>query len=150
MPETLIPELISLAEALGIISTLIVIFYFSRKEMKNLSVDIETRVLNDLDEKMHEAARILLDRPELTKVIDPVEENSTPEAIYAFYILFLSSHGFHMYQRNALKDNEWMGWKQWIKNAFRGTLTEQWKRIEPYRWFDPAFQDFISKEIVQK
>lgn len=47
-------ELISLVEAFGVIATLFVIFFFSRKELRNLSVDIETKVLNDLDEKIHE------------------------------------------------------------------------------------------------
>jgi hypothetical protein len=42
-----------MAEALGIIATLFVVLYFSRKQMQSLSVDIETKVLSDLDEKMH-------------------------------------------------------------------------------------------------
>jgi len=53
MAEHPVPELISFAEAIGIIGTLFVIFFFSRKEMRNLLVDIETKVLNDLDEKIH-------------------------------------------------------------------------------------------------
>jgi hypothetical protein len=53
MAELPVSELISLAEALGIIGTLFVIFFFSRKEMRSLSIDIETKVLNDLDEKIH-------------------------------------------------------------------------------------------------
>ncbi|HEY6165490.1 MAG TPA: hypothetical protein VIW25_11300 [Nitrososphaeraceae archaeon] len=42
-----------MAEAPGIIATLFVVLYFSRKQMQSLSVDIETKVLSDLDEKMH-------------------------------------------------------------------------------------------------
>jgi hypothetical protein len=54
MAELPVSELISLAEALGIIDTLFMIFFFSRKEMRSLSIDIETKeVLNDLDEKIH-------------------------------------------------------------------------------------------------
>jgi hypothetical protein len=53
MAELPVSELISLAEALGIIDTLFVIFFFSREEMRSLSIDIETKVLNDLDEKIH-------------------------------------------------------------------------------------------------
>ena len=53
MAELPVSELIRLAEALGIIGTLFVIFFFSRKEMRSLSIDIETKVLNDLDEKIH-------------------------------------------------------------------------------------------------
>jgi len=54
MAELPVSELISLAEALGIIGTLFMIFFFSRKEMRSISIDIETKeVLNDLDEKIH-------------------------------------------------------------------------------------------------
>jgi hypothetical protein len=48
-----IAEYFSMAEALGIIATLFVILYFSRKQMQALSVDIETKILNDLDERIH-------------------------------------------------------------------------------------------------
>lgn len=57
MAELPVSELISLAEALGIIGTLFVIFFFSMKKMRSLSVDIETKVLNDLDEKIQEWLR---------------------------------------------------------------------------------------------
>jgi hypothetical protein len=53
MAKLPVSELISLAEALGIIGTLFVIFFFFRKEMRSLSIHIETKVLNDLDEKIH-------------------------------------------------------------------------------------------------
>jgi hypothetical protein len=33
-----------MAEALGIIATMIVVLYFSRKQMQALSVDIETKI----------------------------------------------------------------------------------------------------------
>ena len=42
-----------MGEAIGIVATLFVSFYFSRKQMQKLSVDIETEVLSDLDEKIH-------------------------------------------------------------------------------------------------
>jgi hypothetical protein len=53
MAELPLSRLIGLAEALGIIGTLFVIFFFFRKEMRSLSIHIETKVLNDLDEKIH-------------------------------------------------------------------------------------------------
>jgi hypothetical protein len=34
------------------------------------------------------------------------------------------------------------------KFFWSGTIIERWKRIEEERWFDPAFQDFISTEIA--
>ena len=44
-----IAEYFGMGEALGIIGTLFVVLYFSRKQMQSLSVNIETKVLNDLD-----------------------------------------------------------------------------------------------------
>jgi hypothetical protein len=63
-------ESISLAEAIGIIATLFVIFYFSRREMRNVSIDIETKVLNDLDEKIHAMGEMMVHRPELIKLLN--------------------------------------------------------------------------------
>jgi hypothetical protein len=118
MVELPVSELISLAEALGIIGTLFVIFFFSRKEMRNLSVDIETKVLNDLDEKIHGMAEMLVHRPELVKLLNSKQPNQTPELVFAYYILYMCSHAFHMRQRKVLSDNEWAGWLRWMKTAF--------------------------------
>jgi hypothetical protein len=153
MAELPVSELISLAEALGIIGTLFVIFFFSRKEMRNLSVDIETKVLNDLDEKIHGAAEMMVHRPELVKLLNKNQQpNQTRELVFAYYILYMCSHAFHMRQRKVLSDNEWAGWLRWMKTAFNeGTIREYWeKSIEPEKWYDPAFQDFIDKEIIKQ
>jgi hypothetical protein len=45
MAEVGIAEYFGMAEALGIIATLFVSFYFSRKQMQKLSTDTETKVL---------------------------------------------------------------------------------------------------------
>jgi hypothetical protein len=154
MAELPVTELISLAEALGIIGTLFVIFFFSRKEMRNFSVDIETKVLNDLDEKLHGMAEMLVHRPELVKLLDKNQSfgNQTPELVFAYYVLYTCSYAFHMRQRKVLSDNEWAGWLRWMKTAFdEGTIREYWdKHIDPEKWFDPAFQDFIDKEIIKQ
>jgi hypothetical protein len=152
MVELPVSELISLAEALGIIGTLFVIFFFSRKEMRNLSVDIETKVLNDLDEKIHGMAEMLVHRPELVKLLNKNQPNQTPELVFAYYALYMCSYAFHMRQRKVLSDNEWAGWLRWMKTAFKeGAIREYWeKSIEPEKWFDPAFQDFIDKEMIKQ
>ena len=111
-------ELISLAEAAGIIATLFVIFYFSRKEMRNVSIDIETKVLNDLDEKIHAMGEMMVHKPELIKIINKYQTNQSPEIVCAYYILYMCSHAFHMHQRNVLSINEWTGWLQWMRTAF--------------------------------
>ena len=63
-----------MAEALGIIATLFVVLYFSRKQMQSLSVDIETKVLSDLDEKMHGLTQMAVERPELIRIISNIDQ----------------------------------------------------------------------------
>ncbi len=149
MTEVGIAEYFSMAEALGIIATLFVILYFSRKQMQSLSVDIETKVLSDLDEKIHEFSHMAVERPELIRVVNNVEWDLAPDVAYAYHILYTFAHVFHMRQRKVLSDNEWTGWLRWMKSAFeRGTISEIWKNIEVERWFDPAFQEFIDKQLT--
>ena len=149
MSEIGLVEIFSMGEAVALIATLFVILYFSRKQTQSLSVDIETKVLNDLAERMHAQVEILVQRPQLTKVLSKVDEQSA-EVAYAYDILFTFAHAFHMRQRKVLNDNEWTGWVRWYKSAFKqGALMEIWQRtIEMEKWFDPAFHDFINKEIV--
>jgi len=149
MSEIGLVEIFSMGEAVALIGTLFVILFFSRKQAQSLSVDIETKVLNDLAERMHTQVEILIARPQLTKVLSKVDAES-PELAYAYDILFTFAHAFHMRQRKVLNDNEWTGWVRWYKSAFKqGTLMEIWqKTIEMEKWFDPAFHDFINREIV--
>ena len=149
MSEIGLVEIFGMAEAIALIGTLFVILYFSRKQAQSLSVDIETKVLNDLAERMHAQVEILIRRPQLTKILSKVDEES-PELAYAYDILFTFAHAFHMRQRKVLNDNEWTGWVRWYKSAFKeGRLMEIWQTtIEMEKWFDPAFHDFINTEIV--
>jgi hypothetical protein len=47
MAELALVDYFVMGEAIGIVATLFVSFYFSRKQMQKLSVDIETKVLSD-------------------------------------------------------------------------------------------------------
>ena len=90
-----------------------------------------------------------MEDPSIQGVIDN-EIKLSREGAYSFYILWICSHAYAMRKRNVLDDNEWVGWLQWMRHIFqRGTIKETWKQVEPDRWFNPAFQDFINKEIVQ-
>jgi len=53
-------------------------------------------------------------------------------------------------QRGVVGDNEWTGWLRWMKNAFRhGTISQiSINNVEVEKWFDPAFQDFVNKELA--
>jgi hypothetical protein len=102
-----------------------------------------------LDEKIHEFSHMAVERPELIRVVNNVERDLSPDVAYAYHILYTFAHVFHMRQRKVLSDNEWTGWLRWMKSAFRyGTISEIWENnIEVEKWFDPAFEEFIDKEL---
>jgi hypothetical protein len=150
MAELGLAEYFGMGEALGIIATLFVILYFSRKQMQSLSVDVQTKVLNDLDEKVRKMAEIIIEKPSMQKVIYKLEKPSD-ELAFAYYILFICSHAYAMRQRKVLNDHEWTGWLQWMKNCFKyGTIGEQWKQIQTERWLNPDFENFLNEEIMPK
>jgi hypothetical protein len=70
MTEVGTAEYFSMAEALGIIATLFVILYFSRKQIQVVSADIETKILNDMDERIHDITKMGVESPELIKVVN--------------------------------------------------------------------------------
>jgi hypothetical protein len=55
-----------------------------------------------------------------------------------------------MRQRKVLSDNEWTGWLRLMKGAFeQGKIKEYWEsNLEIEKWFDPAFEEFIKKELT--
>ena len=143
-----ISDILSIAQTVGIIGTLLIALFLSRREVRDLSTDIETNVLSDLDEKMHRLEEHLLERPELARVINNVRSLS-PEAVYAFDVLNVFSHAYDMRERKVLNDNEWYGWVEWMRNCFRlGTIKEHWDRMQENHWYDQTFEDFINKQVI--
>jgi hypothetical protein len=118
--------------------------------MQALSVDIETKILNNLDERIHGVTQMLVERPELIRVVNNDDRDLSSELAYSYHILYTFVHVYHMRQRRVVSDNEWTGWLRWMKSAFRhGNIREIWKNnIEVEKWFDPAFQEFINKELA--
>ena len=139
-----------IGEAIGIIGTLFVVLYFSRKQMQSLSVDLETKILNDLDDKINGLTRMMVNNPELIKVVSKSESDFTPDLAFSYHVLYTFAHAFHMRQREVVRDNEWAGWRRYIISAFQhGDIYEIWKNnIELEKWFDPDFQKFINDEII--
>jgi hypothetical protein len=136
------PDMLSLAQTIGIVGTMVLILYFSKRQIQSLTIDQQTRVLNDLNEKYHKMAELAMEDPSIQKVIDN-EGKPSRELAFSFYIIWICSHAYAMRQRKVLNDIEWTGWLQWMRNCFRkGTIEETWKQVEPARWFDPAFQNF--------
>jgi hypothetical protein len=106
MVEVGIAEYFSIGEAIGIIGTMFVVLYFSRKHMQRLTLDVKTKVLNDLDEKVRKMAEIIIEKPSMQKVIYRLEKPAA-ELAFAYYILFICSHAYTMRQRKVLDDDEW-------------------------------------------
>ena len=144
-------DALTLAQTIGIVGTMMLTLYFSNKHIQSRSSDTETRVLNDLEEKIHNVIELVLQHPSLFKVMDKLESDGSESGQYLFSYYFLSmcSQAFVMRQRNVLKESEWKSYAEWMINCFqRGTISEIWKRIEKDRWFDPSFQKFINSEII--
>jgi hypothetical protein len=118
MVEVGIAEYFGIGEALGIIGTMFVVLYFSRKHMQRLTEDVQTKVLNDLDEKVRKMAEIIIEKPSMQKVLYKLETPSE-ELAFAYYILFICSHVYAMRQRKVLNDYEWTRWLHWMRNCFK-------------------------------
>src|ERR671930_2532693 len=142
-------DMLSIAQTIGLVGTMVLTLIFSKKQIQSLSVDQQTRVLNDLDEKVRKMAEIIIEKPTMQKVIYKLEKPSE-ELAFGYYIFFICSHAYAMHKRNVLNDEEWTGWLHWMKNCFKyGTIGEQWKQIQSEGWLNPAFENFVNREIVQ-
>ena len=69
MAELALVDYFIMGEAVGIVATFIAVLYYSRKQMQKLSVDIETKVLSDLDEKILGLTQIAVEKPELIRIV---------------------------------------------------------------------------------
>jgi hypothetical protein len=85
MVEIGIVEIIGMGGALGIIGTMFIVLYFSMKQSQGFTVDIETKVLNDLNEKVRKMAEIIIEKPSMQKVMYKLEKPSE-ELAFAYYI----------------------------------------------------------------
>jgi hypothetical protein len=142
-------DALSLAQTAGIIGTMLMTLYFSKKQIQGIKVDVETRVLNDLDEKRYRISELLLDNPEFIGVVADPASGSKPENVIAYMVAMVSAHAYHMRERKIISDNEWLGWLQWIRSDFaQGTLRRDWTELKLGQWFDPRFRDFIDNEII--
>ena len=152
MAELGLVDYFIMGEAIGIVATLLVSFYYSRKQMQKLSTDIETKVLSDLDDKSNELTRLAIEKPQLMKIFsNDVDSDLTEEFAFTYHVLYTFAHAYHMYQRKGVSDNEWTGWLRRMRSCFeQGKIREYWEGVlELEKWFDPAFEDFIDK-VVRK
>ena len=127
-------------------------FDYSRRQMQKLSTDIETKVLSDVDEKMNDLTKIAIEKPQLIKIVSNVESDISEEIAFTYHLLHTFVHVYHMDQRKLVSDNEWTGWLRRMRTCFeQGKIGEYWVGgLGLEKWFDPALEDFIDKEVVQK
>ncbi len=141
--EIVFSDMLSLAQTIGIVGTMILTLYFSKIQIQSLSKSSWR-----LDEKFHDIVRIMMEDPSMQRVIDSYE-NPTREMTFSISVLWICSQAYTMHQKRLLSDSEWDGWLQWMRRCFqRGTIKEAWKQIEPDKWFNPEFQQFINTEVA--
>ncbi|MGA8080327.1 MAG: hypothetical protein WB988_00560 [Candidatus Nitrosopolaris sp.] len=97
---------------------MVLTLYFSKKQIQSLSIDTQTRGLNDLGEKFLKIVERAAEDTSIQGVMDN-EVKYSREGAYSFYILWICSHAYAMHKRNVLDDNEWAGWVQWMRHIFR-------------------------------
>ena len=140
---------LTLGQTVGIIGSLILTLYFARRQVRAMSVDLESRVLNDLDEKRYRISELMLEKPGLISVVAGPTSGSRPEHVVAYMVAMVCAHAHHMRERKIISDNEWLGWEQWIRNDFtQGTVGRDWVELNLGQWFDPSFREFIDKEML--
>lgn len=140
---------LTLGQTIGIIASLVLTLYFARRQIQSMSVDVESRVLNDLDEKRYKISELILDNPSLISAVAGPTSGSRPEHVVAYMVALVSAHAYHMRERKIISDNEWIGWQQWIRRDFaEGTFGRDWVELNLGQWFDPSFRQFIDKEIL--
>lgn len=142
-------ELLSLVQTIAIIVALLITLYFSQRQIRASRVDLETRVLNELDEKFLHITGLFIERPELFKLLNQRPSSGGPVVPAAGYILDFCYHIFHMRQRGTLNDNDWGNWLRWMRMSFQfGSIAAVWRAREVERWFDPAFREFVELELL--
>ena len=62
-------DMLSLAQTIGIVGTMVLTLYFSNKHIQSLSDHQQTRVLNNLDEKVRKMGEIIIEKPTMQKVM---------------------------------------------------------------------------------
>ncbi len=143
-------DVLSLVQSVVLIGALAVTLYFSSRQVRSQKVDLETRVLADIDEMHQNLSANLQEDPSLMKVINSqLPGESRKERHFAYQILLMCAHTYHMRERKILSENEWNGELQWMKNAFsRGLIGKIWKDDRMEDWFDHSFSDFVNRELV--
>jgi hypothetical protein len=104
MVEVCIAEYFGIGEALVIIGTMFVVLYFSRRHMQRLTVDVHTKVLNDLDEKVRKMAKIIIEKPSMQRVIYKPEKTIRRVSVCVLYPVYLFSCIFDAPEKSSVDE----------------------------------------------
>ncbi|MFL6395913.1 MAG: hypothetical protein ACJ706_01970, partial [Nitrososphaeraceae archaeon] len=88
-------DMLSIAQTIGIVGSMVLTLFFSKKQLQSLSIDTQTRGLNDLGEKYLKMVERAMEDPSIQGVIDSEIKLSREES-YSFYILWICSHVYAM------------------------------------------------------
>jgi hypothetical protein len=110
-------DMLSITQTIGLVGTMVLTLVFSIKQIQSLSIHEQTRILNDLDEKVRKVAEVLIEKPSMQKVVYNKSEKPAEEIAFVYYILSVCSHAYAMRKGNVLNEEEWTGWLEWMKNA---------------------------------
>jgi len=98
-------DMLSIAQTIGIVGTMVLTLFFSKRQLQSLSIDTQTRGLNDLGEKYLKMVERVIEDPSIQGVIDSQVRLSREES-YSFYVLWICSHAYAMRKRKVLDDTE--------------------------------------------
>ena len=118
MVELALVDYFVMGEAIGIVATFVVSLYYSRNQMQKLSTDIESKILNDLDDKMHHLSELAVARPNLAEIFDRNAGSQSPKVACAMYALNVFPYAFRMHPRRILRKNELNGWPSKLAAMF--------------------------------
>jgi hypothetical protein len=139
-------DVLSLAQTIGIIGTMVLTLYFSKRQIQSMSIDQQTRVLNDLDETGSQDGRAYYRKTIDTKSNIQTQKEEKEEIAFVYYVLWICSHAYAMRERNVLNDNEWTGWLLWMRNCFKyGTIREHWKQIQSESYLQYDLRKLLTK-----
>lgn len=141
-------DILSLAQTIGIVGSLVMAVYFSKLEISHLSREFQTQVTSDLNERMHRIGEIIIEHPDLSKLLNQTEP---PEQVFAIYILSVYNQAFNMHRRKLVSEAIWTGWMQMMKSSFRdGTIGLHWEKINADSRFSSEFRHFINNTIIPR
>ena len=85
-------DMLSIAQTVGIVGTIVLTLFFSKKQIQSLSIDTQTRGLNDLGEKYLKMMERAMEDQSIQRVIDNEVKLSRGEDTHFMYCGYFLMH----------------------------------------------------------